>query len=144
MALVCDGQRLTYAEIEAQSNALAHALVRRGVGRGDRVVVFADNTVETVVAFWGVLKANAVVAIVNSQTKTDKLAHLLNDCRATALITDARHTATFAEAAARSAHLRVGDRLGRPRREPHGPPAAGVGLGRGAGGRAARRGPCRG
>jgi len=106
VALVCDGHRLTYAEIDARSNALAHALVRRGVGRGDRVVVFADNTVETVVSFWAVLKANAVVAIVNSQTKSDKLAHLLNDCRAMALITDARHTATFAEAAAGSPHLK--------------------------------------
>ena len=107
VALVCDGQRLTYAGLEAASNALAHALVRRGVVRGDRVVIFADNTVHTVIAFWGVLKANAVTAIVNSQVKTDKLAHLLNDCRATALITDARHTATFAEAAERSPHLKA-------------------------------------
>ena len=45
--------------------------------RGDRVVVFADNTVETVVAFWAVLKANAVVSIVNPLTKADKLAYLL-------------------------------------------------------------------
>jgi acyl-CoA synthetase (AMP-forming)/AMP-acid ligase II len=107
VALVCDGQRVTYAELEASSNALAHALVRRGVARGDRVVVFADNTVQTVVAFWGVLKANAVVAIVNSQVKADKLAGLLNDCRAVALVTDARHTAIFAGAAARSAHLKT-------------------------------------
>jgi len=52
VALVCQQQRLTYAEIDARSNALAHALVRRGVARGDRIVVFADNTVETVVSFW--------------------------------------------------------------------------------------------
>ncbi|MET0595469.1 MAG: class I adenylate-forming enzyme family protein, partial [Polyangiaceae bacterium] len=89
IALVCQKQRLSYAEIDQRSNALAHALLKRGVGRGDRVVVFADNTVETVVSFWGVLKANAVVSIVNPLTKADKLAYLLNDCRATALITDA-------------------------------------------------------
>jgi len=106
VALVCDGRRLTYAELEARSNALAHALVRRGVRRGDRVVVFADNTVQTVVSFWGVLKANAVTALVNSQVKTEKLAHLLEDCRPTALVTDARHTAIFAAAAARSPHLK--------------------------------------
>ena len=46
------------------------------------MIVFADNTVETVVAFWAVLKANAVVSIVNPLTKADKLAYLLNDCRA--------------------------------------------------------------
>src|SRR5512140_566865 len=80
IALVCQKQRLTYAELDARSNALAHALVGLGVERGDRVVSFADNTVETVVAFWAVLKANAVVSIVNPLTKADKLAYLLDDC----------------------------------------------------------------
>lgn len=107
IALVCDGQRLSYAEIDERSNALAHALARCGIGRGDRVVVFADNTVETVVAFWAVLKANAVVSVVSPQTKADKLAHLLNDCRAAALITDARHTSIFVDAATRSPHLKA-------------------------------------
>jgi amino acid adenylation domain-containing protein len=107
VALVCQKKRLTYGEIERRSNALAHALVKRGVARGDRVIVFADNTVETVVSFWGVLKANAVVSIVNPLTKVDKLAYLLNDCRATALITDGHLTPAFAPAAAKSEHLRA-------------------------------------
>jgi amino acid adenylation domain-containing protein len=88
VALVCQGQRLTYAEIDARANGLAQALVERGVERGDRVIVFGDNTVDTVVAFWAVLKANAVVSIVNPLTKTDKLEYYLKDCRASALITD--------------------------------------------------------
>src|SRR6476659_987667 len=118
VALVCQKQRLTYGEIERRSNALAHALVRRGIARGDRVVVFADNTVETVVSFWGVLKANAVVSVVNPLTKADKLAYLLNDCRATALITDGHLTPVFAQAAKKSPHLRavlVSGGLGRAR-----------------------------
>ncbi len=76
-----------------------------GVERGDRVVVFADNTVETVVAFWGVLAANAVVSVVSPLTKTDKLAYLLNDCRARVLVTDAHLVHVFADAAKRSPHL---------------------------------------
>jgi len=106
VALVFREQRLTYAYLDARSNALAHALVARGVARGDRVVVFADNSVEAVIAFWGVLKANAVVSIVNVQTKVDKLAYLLNDCRATALIADASLAPVFAEAARACRHLR--------------------------------------
>jgi amino acid adenylation domain-containing protein len=98
VALVARGRRTTYAELEGRSNALAHALVRRGVERGDRVVVYADGSVETVVAFWAVLKASAVVSIVNAQTKADKLAYLLNDCRAVALVADA-HLATELRAA---------------------------------------------
>jgi amino acid adenylation domain-containing protein len=107
VALVCKQDRVTYAELDARSNALAHALSRRGVSRGDRVIIFADNTVETAVAFWAVLKANGVVSLVNPLTKADKLAYLLNDCRATALMTDAHLAGVFSVAAARSPHLRA-------------------------------------
>ncbi|MBL9017808.1 MAG: AMP-binding protein [Myxococcales bacterium] len=104
-ALVCDGERLDYRELEARSSALAHALVERGVTRGDRVVVFAENTAETVIAFWAVLKANAVVSIVNPQTKLDKLVYLLDDCRARALISEAHLARVVADAARRTTHV---------------------------------------
>lgn len=107
VALVCGEQRLTYAEIDARANALAHALVARGVRRGDRVIVFADNTVETVVSFWAVLKANAVVSIVNAQTKTDKLRYLIGDCRPAALISDARLCHVLQPAAKGSEHVKA-------------------------------------
>ncbi|HWM85304.1 MAG TPA: class I adenylate-forming enzyme family protein [Kofleriaceae bacterium] len=105
IALVCDDQRYSYAELCARSNALAHALVRRGVARGDRVIVFGDNTVETVVAFFAVLKAGAVVSVVNPSTKADKLAYMLRDCRPTGLITSASLERVFAGPAADSPHL---------------------------------------
>ncbi len=105
VALVCKDERLSYAELDARSNALATALVARGVVPGDRVVVFADNTVETAISFWAVLKANGVVSIVNPLTKAGKLAYLLSDCRAKALISDAHLAKVFSEAAPQSAHL---------------------------------------
>lgn len=98
---------LTYAALEQSSNALANALRRRGVARGDRVVVYADNSIEAAIAFFGVLKADAVVSVVNPQTKAEKLSYLLNDSRAVALITEA-HLGTEAQKAARNAsHLRA-------------------------------------
>ena len=107
VALVVAKQRFTYAELDARSNQLAHALTRRGVERGDRVIVYADNTVEAVVAFWGVLKADAVVSIINPQTKADKLTYYLNDCRASALITDAHLTNVWSNSARKSPHLKA-------------------------------------
>ncbi|WP_288142546.1 class I adenylate-forming enzyme family protein [Mesorhizobium sp.] len=106
VALVCGGQRVTYGELEARSNAIAQHLAAAGVARGDRVMIFADNTVETVVAFWAVLKANAVVCIVNPLTKSDKLDYLLNDCRPTALITDRHLHSIFSEPARNCPSLR--------------------------------------
>lgn len=105
IALVCGERRYSYRELDEASNALAHVLVDRGVQRGDRVVVLADNSATTAIAFWGVLKANAVVSIVHPQTRAAKLAYLLEDCRARALITEARLEPTFADPARRSGHL---------------------------------------
>lgn len=107
VALVCGARRATYGQLEGQANQLAWALQRRGVARGDRVIVFADNSPEAVVSFWGVLKAGAVVVIVNPLTKSDKLAWLLNDCRATALVADGHLAQVFAPAARGSKHLRA-------------------------------------
>jgi len=99
IALACDGRRYTYRDLDERANALAHALHERGVARGDRVVVFADNSAETVISFWGILKANAVATLVHSQTKVEKLAYLLADTDARALITDRAHEAVYATAA---------------------------------------------
>jgi len=113
VALVCGTERLTYADLDARSNGLARRLVAAGVERGDRVMVFAENTVETVIAFWAVLKADAVVSIVNPLTKSDKLAYLLQDCRPSALISEARLEPAFRAPADACPHLKtvIVDRL---------------------------------
>jgi acyl-CoA synthetase (AMP-forming)/AMP-acid ligase II len=89
VALVCGAERLTYRALDERSSALAAALVSRGVQRGDRVVLYADNTPEAVVSLWAVLKADAVVCPVNPLTKAGKLLRVIEDCQASALITDA-------------------------------------------------------
>lgn len=86
-ALVTGGQRHTYARIDADAARLAGTLRARGVVRGDRVAIFADNGVELVVSIFGALKAGAVFMPVNALTKGDKLAYVLNDSQAACLIT---------------------------------------------------------
>lgn len=91
-ALVCGAARVSYRELEEQANRAARALVALGVARGDRVVLYLDNSVEAVVAFFAVLKADAVVVPVNATTKGEKLARIVADCEARALVTtEARH-----------------------------------------------------
>mgnify|MGYP005812778369 CR=1 FL=1 len=107
VAVTCRDRSVTYGELEGSANALAHALRRRGVERGDRVVLFADNTVPVAIAFFGALAADAVVSVVNPLTKPDKLAYLINDCRATALVTDAHLAGVVRPAAARCPSLKA-------------------------------------
>ena len=87
IALVAGGRRLTLPSSTSCPTELARACVERGVTRGDRVVVFMDNCWEAVVAIFAVLKAGAVFSPINPSTKADKLAYVLNNCRAAAIIT---------------------------------------------------------
>lgn len=99
VCLVCDGQRLTYAEVDAMANRLAHALRARGLQRGDRVAIFLPNSVEAVVSIFAVLKAGGVFVVVNHTTKEQKLGYILANCQASALVTAGRHQAMAARLA---------------------------------------------
>ena len=90
VALICDGQRLTYADVEAQANRLANALRTQGLQRGDRVALFLPNSVELAIGIFATLKAGCVFVPINHTTKYDKCAYILNHCEARALITSGR------------------------------------------------------
>ena len=87
VALVCGDQRLTYREIDYSANQLACALVDMGIRRQDRVVIFLDNSVESVVSLFGILKAGAIFIILNPTMKSKKLNYILKDSGAQVLIT---------------------------------------------------------
>lgn len=86
VALVHQGKRFTYGEIENLANRLAYGLRAAGIERGDRVAVFMDNCVEAVISIFGALKAGAAFLIINHTTKKEKLEYILNDCSAKILI----------------------------------------------------------
>jgi long-chain acyl-CoA synthetase len=89
VALICDGQRLTYAQVEEQANRAANGLLALGVQRGERVAVWLPNSVETVIAIFAILKAGATFTVVNPTTKPGKLAYVLNNCAARGLFAPA-------------------------------------------------------
>ena len=90
IALITGDQRFTYAQIDAMSNRLANALRANGLQRGDRVVLYLPNSVELVVGIFAAMKANGVFVVVNATTKSDKLAYMVGNCRAQAIVTRAR------------------------------------------------------
>lgn len=87
IALICDAHRYTYAELGKRVDQLSALLRSRGVNRGDRVALFLDNDVEMVVSVFAVLRVGAIFMPVNPLTKHDKLTFILNNARASALIT---------------------------------------------------------
>ena len=85
-ALVCGGERLTYRDLEERSASLARALRAAGLERGDRVLIWQENSVQTVVAIFAVLRAAGVFVVIDPAVKARKIAFLLADSEARALI----------------------------------------------------------
>jgi long-chain acyl-CoA synthetase len=86
-----------------------------GIAPGDRVLVMLDSGAEYAAAVHGVWMAGAVVVPVSTQTKTDKLAFLLSDTRATALLTQGLNAAQWRPALEPARHLRSCRVHGEPR-----------------------------
>ncbi|MGB3390834.1 MAG: class I adenylate-forming enzyme family protein [Pseudaminobacter sp.] len=88
--LVTRDRRLTYAELDDLSDRLAAFLQTQGIEHNDRVVVFMDNGCEAAVSIYAALKAGAVFVPVNPSTKAERLGFVLRNCRARAILTQAR------------------------------------------------------
>jgi long-chain acyl-CoA synthetase len=86
-AIAFEGQHITYAELDGRVNALAHALVRTGVGRGDRVALFLPNIPEFVVALFAAHKIGAIAVSANVMLTQEELQFLLEDSGARLLFT---------------------------------------------------------
>jgi hypothetical protein len=71
-ALVCDNHRLTYRELNNLADRFAAALIERGIKRLDRVVIFLENSVESVISLYGVLKAGGVFVMLHPGMKAGK------------------------------------------------------------------------
>ena len=104
-ALICGNQQLTYRQIEAQSNTLAAALIGLGIHRRDRVILFLDNSVASVIGLFAVLKAGAIFIIPSPNMKGDKLSYIIKDSGAKLLITQANKIRVVREALAVSLPL---------------------------------------
>jgi len=98
VALICDDRRLTYGDINTSADRLAAVLIRMGVKRQDRVAIFLDNSAESVISLFGILKAGAIFIMLSPTMKSKKLNTILNDSGATVLITQTSKTAIVTEA----------------------------------------------
>jgi fatty-acyl-CoA synthase len=74
------GSRLTYAELKRQVDVMAGFLQQRcGVARGDRVLLYAQNSPQFVIAYYAIVRADAVVVPVNPMNRTEELRHYVED-----------------------------------------------------------------
>ncbi|GAA0960528.1 amino acid adenylation domain-containing protein [Actinocorallia libanotica] len=78
-ALVAADATLTYAELNARANRLAHTLTARGVGAEQRVALRLPRGADLVAAIFGVLKTGAAYVPVDPEYPEDRIAYMLSD-----------------------------------------------------------------
>ena len=79
-AILYYGSQVTYAELDRDVTALAGWLQQRcGVKRGDRVILYAQNSPQFIIGYYAILRADAVVVPVNPMNKSEELTHYVED-----------------------------------------------------------------
>ena len=87
-AIVCNQERLTYAQFSERVGRLAGALRQAGIAPGDRVAFLGANCHRLLEAYYGVPEAGAVLLPLNIRLAPEELAYILNDSGATILFVE--------------------------------------------------------
>ncbi|MGW1998235.1 AMP-binding protein, partial [Embleya sp. NPDC001921] len=95
-ALVAGDTDLTYEELNARANRLAHAFVARGIGAEDVVALALPRSIELVVSILAVLKAGAAYLPVDPGYPAERIEYMLGDARPALVIDDAQTVAELA------------------------------------------------
>ena len=110
-AVTYEDRSLTYAELDAQANRLAHRLLRLGVGRGARVGLCVERSLALVVGILGVLKVGAAYVPMDPRYPAERLALLVGDADCAVVVTQRG-------VAVAGARLEVEDLAGEPTTDP--------------------------
>ncbi|PXX07703.1 acyl-CoA synthetase [Mycolicibacterium moriokaense] len=91
VALISDGEQLTYAQLEEKANRLAHYLIDQGVKKDDKVGLYCRNRIEIVIAMLGIVKAGAILVNVNFRYVEGELKYLFENSDMVALVHERRY-----------------------------------------------------
>ncbi len=78
-AVVCGSRRLNWDELNRAVNRVANALLRDGIGKGDKIAVLMSSSIETLVVIFGAVKAGACVVPLSPMLASDQVTVLIND-----------------------------------------------------------------
>ncbi len=96
-ALSAGGQTLDYASLWQQVQACGAGFTALGIQRNERIAIWLDKRIETVLASFGASAAGAVFVPVNPLLRPEQVAYILRDCNVRLLITSPERLATLAE-----------------------------------------------
>jgi len=107
LALTGPRGTISYAELCEEASRWGNGLISLGLKRGDRVLMFLDDTPAYPAAFFGAVRAGFVPLLINTLTPSDLLQFYLSDSAAAVAVTDAEFSARFDEVACKDTALRT-------------------------------------
>jgi benzoate-CoA ligase family protein len=107
LALTGPPGAVTYAELCAEASLWGQGLISLGLKRGDRVLMYLDDTPAYPAAFFGAVRAGFVPLLINTLTPPDLLQFYLSDSAATVAVADAEFCARFDAAACKDTALQT-------------------------------------
>lgn len=87
-AIVLGERRVSYAELDEDSNKVANALIKEGVRKGERVAMLLPNGPEFVVVYFGIIKAGGIAVPLDIRYKVEELASLFDSCQPKVLVAE--------------------------------------------------------
>ena len=90
VAVEFEGERLTYGELEARANALAHHLQRLGVGPGVLVAIWVERSLEMLVGVLGIMRAGGTYVPIDPEFPRDRQQFMLEDAEIAVVVTQER------------------------------------------------------
>ncbi|EKV29843.1 Long-chain-fatty-acid--CoA ligase [Caenispirillum salinarum AK4] len=87
VAVTCEGERLTYAELDARANRLARRLIAEGVGPETRVALCLDRSLDMIAAVLAVVKAGGAYVPLDPAYPADRIRYTVEDCGASVVLT---------------------------------------------------------
>jgi non-ribosomal peptide synthetase component F len=100
IALVFEESMLSYAELNAHANRLAHLLIGRGIGPESLVALALPRSSQMIIALLGILKAGAAYLPLDPDYPLERLAYMLRDAEPACVLTSARIAERLPEGAA--------------------------------------------
>lgn len=90
-AVIFEGKRFSFNELNDRANRLANALAGLGIKNGDRVAILQVNCNQYVEAYYGVAKSGVIFVPLNFRAKKDELVHMLNHSETNTLLVGERY-----------------------------------------------------
>lgn len=98
-ALIANGEKWTFAELDAEANRIAHSLLARGIRKGDRIIHLLPRSGFVLMATFGILKAGAAFIPCDPDYPQERVEQIIEDSGSKFVITDSAFVDRYGEKA---------------------------------------------